>query len=815
MLKRPLMALCLCVAVFIAVLRLCGAFIRCYKNEEIDALDKKYVSISGTVFRRDSKSYYVRNISFYPGEEALVFPTLKKRAAILIARDETDLIISVGSRVCIEGKFRAFSHATNPGEFDPADYYAEQGIIGKLTDIRICSEPVGKNTVLECLSGARENFETRLYKVFPDTEASILSDLLLGDRAGLDSEIKSLYSRSGIAHILSISALHVSILGMGIYSLLRRARVPVPASAAAGIFILVMYGIMTGMSISACRAIGMYILKLGADVLGRTEDRPTSLALVCTVLSVSSPSKILSCGFLLSFGAVAGISFVSPALTKCFKEAFSIQKSSVPKPLFTLYSSLIASFSATVTTLPIVLYFFYEVPVYGVFLNVIILPCMSFLMVSALIAMLIPGFGIAGTPAYFILKGFETLCLLVDKLPGGTWNPGRPAVWSIVVYYAVLVGFVVCTSEIVGARRERIRVLLSHLPIRLRRSMPILLPLFSIGIMISLMSLPRLPKNTLVMLDVGQGDGMIYYTDKREVYLIDGGSSSNDYLGEYIIKPALKYYGFSHIDAAFVSHSDTDHLSGLLNILENRENWGFRIDEVVLPGCVVGLHKSASYYGDDGLHNFDELVRFASTDFGKRNVVISYMDAGDIWASGRNRFICLHPASDFSAEDPNEMSECILVDFFDDMSTTLLLTGDIQGVGEDVMTAELQKIMSGKPLTMLKVAHHGSKYSTPADFLEITTPHLALISAGRNNFYGHPHKEVLSRLEDAGCAILSTKESGAIILNISENRIKYHFALQLQEALPGGISTRSGRYFLEERWQHFIGGIRRSKRIIG
>ncbi len=779
MLKRPLMALCLCVAVFIAVLRLCGAFIHCYKNEEIDALDKKYVSISGTVFRRDSKSYYLKNISFSSSKEPLVFPALKKRAVILIARDETDLKIPVGSRVGINGKFGTFAHATNPGEFDRADYYAEQGIIGKLTGVSIGSEPVGRNSVLEWLSSARENFEVRLYKVFPDTEASILSDLLLGDRAGLDSEIKNLYSRSGIAHILSISALHVSILGMGIYSLLRRARVPIPAAAAAGIFILIMYGIMTGMSISACRAIGMYILKLGADVLRRTEDRPTSLAFVCAVLAVSSPSKILSCGFLLSFSAVAGISFVSPALTKCFKESFSIQKSSVPKPFFTLYSSLIASFSATLTTLPIVLYFFYEVPVYGVFLNVIILPCMSFLMVSALIAMLIPGFGIVGTPAYFILKGFETLCRLVDKFPGGTWNPGRPTVWAIVVYYAVLAGFVVCAYEVVGTRREKIRMVLASLPGRVGRSIPIILPLFSIGFMVFLMALPRLPRNTLIMLDVGQGDGLIYYTDNREVYLIDGGSSSNDYLGEFILKPALKYYGFSHIDAAFVSHSDTDHLSGLIDILENRDNWGFKIDEVVLPGCVNGLHNSGIDSGDDGLHNFNELIRLSSKEFGKKDVLISYMDTGDTWKSGRNRFICLHPSSNFTAEDPNEMSECILVDFFGDMSATLLLTGDIQGTGEDDMTAELQKIMAGKPLTMLKVAHHGSKYSTRADFLEITSPRIALISAGRNNFYGHPHKEILSRLEDAGCAILSTKESGAVILNIFENKIKYHFALQL------------------------------------
>jgi competence protein ComEC len=105
------------------------------------------------------------------------------------------------------------------------------------------------------------------------------------------------------------------------------------------------------------------------------------------------------------------------------------------------------------------------------------------------------------------------------------------------------------------------------------------------------------------------------------------------------------------------------------------------------------------------------------------------------------------------------------------LSKTLILTGDVQGSGEEAMTSELQKIMAGKPLTILKIAHHGSKYSTPADFLKVASPRLALISAGRNNRYGHPHKEVISRLGDAGCVILSTKESGAVILYISRAKI--------------------------------------------
>ncbi len=776
--------MCLCVTAVVAVLGLSGVFTHPFKSEIISGTDSKPVYVSGTVSRRDSKYYYLKELHFCD-EKSDLLPGLKKRAAVIVSREDLTCFLPVGSSVCLRGKFNAFKHATNPGEFDMSDYYAGLGMIGRISDPMVESGPYGKRAFSESLAYAREFFEQRLYTVFPGREASILADLLLGERAGLDEDIKKLYTRCGIAHILSISALHVSIIGMGLYGLLRRLRVPVPVSALIGASVLIIYGIMTGMSISAMRAIGMYILKLGADVCARTPDKATSLMLVCALLAVFLPSRILSCGFLLSFGAVAGISFVAPAiysyvagLKRSLRRSVNSRREGpaflyIKKTGKALLSSLNASFSAALTTLPIILWFFYEVPVYGVFLNIIILPSMSLLMISALIAMLIPGAGILGTPAYYILKGFETLCRLADKLPGGTWNPGRPAVWEIVVYYAVLLGFVVCSYEIIGTRRERIHEVLSHLPGRFRRGITITLPLFCIMVMTSLMAIPRLPKNTLIMLDVGQGDGMIYYTDSREVYLIDGGSSSNNYLGEYVLKPVLKYYGFSHIDAAFVSHPDIDHLSGLLDILKNRDDWGFKIDQIVFPGCVVGLHNSACTNTEDGLHNFEELARLASSESGKKNVIVSYMDIGDTWKSGRNRFICLHPSSDFTAEDPNEMSECILLDFFGDMSKTLLLTGDVQGAGEEAMTAELKKIMAGRPLTMLKVAHHGSKNSTPVSFLEIVSPRLALISAGRNNFYGHPHEEVISRLKRAGCTILSTKESGAVILNITRSGIFY------------------------------------------
>ncbi len=633
------------------------------------------------------------------------------------------------------------------------------------------------NFFTKTLETSKQMWEKRVYEVFPRQEGGILCDLLLGDRSALPDNVKDLYTRNGIAHILSISGLHISILGMGLYMLLRRTGMPLAAAAAAAGAFLVTYGLMTGMSVSAKRSILMFIIKLVADSIGRTPDKPTSFALTAVIVLLPRPSLMSECGFLLSFGSAAGIYFLAPIFSDMVKKLPShSQKLSLLiranknmnkyKALSGLVHSLVMSASVTLTILPVTLWFFYEYPTWSILLNLIVLPLMSILVISGLLAMLVPGLGILGTPAYMILKFFETVCGLFDKLPFHNWNPGRPQIPFMVIYYLIWLSVVLypfCLNKLKNIKLCKPK----YLPLIL-----FLCPLLFV--------IPKLPKNTFIMLDVGQGDGFIYYTDAREVYLIDGGSSSKKNVGKYVIKDGLKRFGLSHINAAFVSHSDTDHLSGLTEIMENRDRWGFRIDEVVLPGCVEeemnsknGLHKSDIRQIPDGLHNFRTIVDFASSSEYKNEIVVGYISAGNKWKSGRNSFVCLHPSKDFEAADANEMSECILVDFFDDENIKLLLTGDVQGAGEMAFTDELNKLCTD--ITILKTAHHGSKYSTTESFLSVANPKIALISAGKNNRYGHPHKEVLERLERRDIRILSTQECGNIIITIKKSGIRCRY----------------------------------------
>lgn len=142
-----------------------------------------------------------------------------------------------------------------------------------------------------------------------------MQTLLLGEKEELDAEVKALYQKNGIAHILSISGLHITLLGMGVYRLLKRLGLPVRAAAVGGAMLLLMYGVMVGMNVSASRAIGMYLLQMLGIFVGRTYDMLTGLGLMALLLVIQEPERLFDVSFLMSFGAVLGICILTPVLS--------------------------------------------------------------------------------------------------------------------------------------------------------------------------------------------------------------------------------------------------------------------------------------------------------------------------------------------------------------------------------------------------------------------------------------------------------------------------------------------------------------------
>jgi len=773
--RRPLFAFCLFVISVLAILTLFGAFSRdkalVYLPE-----DKSVITLTGRISHIDTDKIYINHIEY----NSTILPS-RFIFTISLNEFEASAIPNIGNTIQVTAVFKGYSHATNPGEFDAFDYYSSHNIYGMLSKVKLTILSERINPLKHYLYLFRAAGIASLTASYDSVKATVMSDLLFGDKAGLDSDIKELYQRAGISHILSISSLHISILGLGLYKLLRKLRCPIKISALVSAIVLLMFGIMTGMSTSAARAIGIYIIAVGAQLLGRTTDKLTSLALVATILLIINPSQLTDCGFLLSFCSVLGICCLYPVLKSIISNHINSQtlyhpntisfkcKKVLKKTTLFAADSLLAALSITLTTLPIQLYFFYEIPIFSCIINLLVIPLLSILMISGYISVFFPFLYLPTKLCSLILDFYELLARISDSIPCGQWNPGRPPIFAILLYYLLWLAVVLYPIYHVKMHRFRPQYLIISYSV-------------IFAALILFFNLCTLPANSILFLDVGQGDCILCYTDSHEVLIFDGGSSSRSKVGQYIIKSTLKYYGFSHINAIYISHSDSDHTNGLLEICVNRKRWGFKIDNIYTTyfrnsdfESIEGLcinRIAAGYeaeYGSLQLTCLHPSADFVSADFTSADFSSADFSSSDFSSSDFS-------SSNFASLDSNSTSMCLLLQFTDShiysgdnkACTTVLLTGDVEGLGESLLN---DAISPHFPITLLKVAHHGSRNSTSDQFLNAACPKYAFISAGRNNSYGHPHEETLARLTDHACSYYSTIDYGAITLNIRNRSI--------------------------------------------
>ena len=333
-----------------------------------------------------------------------------------------------------------------------------------------------------------------------------------------------------------------------------------------------------------------------------------------------------------------------------------------------------------------------------------------------------------------LLKGYERLCCIFEGLPFHTWNPGQPKFWQIAVYYLLL-----CGAAAAGKGRLRGKA---------AKGLCI-----CAGLLV--LSLSGLPKDKVTFLDVGQGDCICIQTAAGQNYLFDCGSSSRNGVGTYVLAPFLKRQGISHVDAVFVSHPDSDHTNGIEELLKEGQ---ITFGELILPDIEEAKKEEA----------FADLLA-AAGECPKNPPDIRYIKAGDSFTSGKMTALCLHPPKGFSGEDANVYSQCFYVKW-EDGPLSLLLTGDTEKEGEALLLEQL-KSRGIEKVAILKAAHHGSKNATGEELLSSLSPQLAVISCGKENSYGHPHEEVLRRLEEEKVQILQTPHTGAVTVTCKRGKI--------------------------------------------
>lgn len=637
--------------------------------------------------------------------------------------------VKIGMEVQIAGTLKLPDRAGNPGGFDYRRYCRSVGVSGILTGEN-CAVTDGRYLAArEGIRNLRQILSEKIDAAAKADDAGILKAVLLGDRNDLDPGTYELYRKNGISHLLAISGLHMSVIGMGLWKLFRRLGAGYPAAGLVSFLALMVYGALAGFGPSVIRSVFMMGISFLAETCGRTYDRPSAMCVPLIGILLWRPYLLTQASFQLSFLAVAAVWFPGQYLVRRMKTGKKTE-------------SVFLSFSIQMMTAPVILRTAFELPAYAGFLNLLVIPLMTLVLVSGILGtagsfLAIPLGRVLFGGAHWILFLYQMLCERVREFPGASLVPGVPAFSAIAAFYCCILA-----GTWLAAHRGK-----QWLILWLCGAL-FLFPSGNSGFFIT-------------FLDVGQGDGIVISAGNRTMLVDCGSSQKRDPGGECLV-PYLKSRGIRHLEAAAVTHGDLDHVNGIRYLLETSE-CGISLGRLILSEALK----------DDPVNH--ELAALAS----ERMIPVTYLKAGESPGEilgKKTEILCLSPTGQGRLTDRNDGS-LVLLFRYEDFS--MLLTGDAGTEAERTM--EEAGVLC--PVTVLKAAHHGSASSTGQEFLEAVRPQYVIFSYGEGNFYGHPAGEVTDRCEAMGAVRFDTARSGAILVKTDGRRLEISGWLDR----PGGI----------------------------
>lgn len=632
--------------------------------------------------------------------------------------------LAEGQRIAGEFRLHRPHGFRNPAAFDYPASLARQGIL---------LVGGGRADRLEVLTPERPPWPVRvkrwavgtMARHLPPASAALLAGLLLGERSQFPPEAHEAFRRAGVYHILAVSGFNVGLIASAIFAGLALLRLPRRLAALAAILLLVGFAMVVGGEPSVVRATLMATVLLLGLLVAREASLFNSVALAGLLLLVWRPGDLWDPGFQLSFAATLGILHLAPAWTRALRE-----RGCPPW----LAAAVAVSLGAQLGVVPIMLTHFNQLSLAGIVANLVVVPLAALAttlgLASLLLSLLSDGLGhLLFQSAWLLLLALRAAVGAFAAVPAAMVHLPAPPPATVVAFYGAL-----ALSPRWGAGRTARGAVTALAAVVLAAS---LWPWVR----------PGDGRLRLTFLDVGQGEATLVELPDGRRLLVDagpGGERRFD-VGERVIAPFLWSRFIHTLDAVAVTHADPDHAGGLGAILRR-----FRVRELWTGGA------AAETLGGLGPAQGTVRRRLVAGDrfwLGSLPVTVLGPPATPPAASARG------PAS-----DENNASLVLRLDWG---LASFLLAGDIEE------EAEAALVESRQPLAhlVLKVAHHGSRFSTTEALLQAGRPALAVVSAGRRNPFRHPHAEVLARLEKAGVRLYRTDRDGAVIVETDGARL--------------------------------------------
>ena len=736
-----------------------------YQSKKYSASDNAVSSLAGTVTDCEKK----RNSS---GEKYIEITVKSKDGTVLVKKyfneekrysesEENELAKTAvpGAKINAVGTIQSPAGRRNPGCFDYALYLKSIGITSTMTAENLSVE-TGAKTMQGRLFLVKENFIDRLSARTNSDTAAVIKAIMFGDKGELDEGTLEVFQRNGTAHILAVSGLHIGIIYgflLKIWTLLGSLTGGMIGGSRRWCFFgfiaafFSCYMVFAGFSPSVVRAVLMVLLHVFAQITNRRYDLNNAALLVVTIVLAHNPFMIFNAGFQMSFLAVLTMTLVMPFIKNVYSGIF------------------LASLAVQIGLGPFVIYNFNYLSLAAVFINVPVIAIAGMIVPLGIVAMTLemtPAFGPVSWAADVLCRVLQWFNDAVEINGITTFQIASPPLWALTFYYLLLL--VLVTEE---GRLAVIRAGKGFLA-RFKYIIKTAAVVLTAAIAFAAFAGDGFGSCNMTFVDVGQGDCMCIKADAgilhgEKCYLIDGGGSMNYNVGKQTLRPYLLKNGIRRIDGAFVTHLHTDHYQGICELARE----GMVKNLYVYEGnrCIedkicsdTGIDPDRIHYLKAGdavdLRNGDSNKKHGSKD----NIEVMWPDKKTVSEYAKQ------------IENPEDENEACLILKLNIEGKSILATGDIgEELMDDIACNEVD-------CDILKVPHHGSKYSISDKFIDAASPEYAVIQVGKNN-YGHPAPETVHKYESLKGKIIHgttfaglyrNDECGAVGFEIRKGKIR-------------------------------------------
>lgn len=710
------------------------------------SFDEKYKNVSenleivGTIISNPMDKQY-KNQYILKVEKINENKSYKNTNLQLNVKKEEQLL-SYGDKIIIKGNFEEASSARNEGGFDYKQYLKSKNVYGIISVDKKDIKLIKKNNVdvIDLLANKVSNsMKIKIEQNLSNETSKLLSGILIGNKNNLQKEIQEDFRNSSLSHVLAISGMHVSYIILGITFVINKMKFNKKVSKIITIFILLFFIILTGKTASVTRACFMSSYIILASLFHKKAHVLASISISLLIILIINPYLILDIGLQLSYGGTIGIVLIYPILKKLKKkkeDKNSKFKKIIHKIKDKILDIILITISANLVIFPIVLFHYNTISFTFIISNLLISPIIGIIIILGFISVF-ASYIISpiSKVMFLILQIFLNLLIKIAhfcaELPFSKVYFPTPKIYVIVIYYVFLIFIILARNKIIVIKKINKKIII----------------IFVIIIIILNLILNFIPKTfTISFIDVGQGDSMLISTPKGKKILIDGGGSRDEEsfnIGKQTLIPYLLNKGITKLDYILISHFDSDHVGGILSVLEE-----LKVEKVII----------CEQEENENYRRFKEIVK-------NKKIKVYVVKKGDNLKIEENILLNILWPKDEKIKE-NAINNNSIVAKLNYKSFSILLTGDIEKIAENEILKEYENsnILNAN---ILKVAHHGSKSSSINEFLEKVKPQIALIGVGEKNTFGHPNEGVLKRLKNINTKIYRTDKKGEITIKIN------------------------------------------------